>query len=143
MASTFSLTNTTRSKAAGIPFKKIKEEVLGKKYDLSCALIGPAEMKRITLETKHKDKVSNVLSFPLSKTSGEILICPTAAAPYSVGYLFIHGLFHLEGLRHGSTMENKERLVLQRFNLFKNAKNSHRNRRRLVSRKSSNRRAAR
>jgi ssRNA-specific RNase YbeY (16S rRNA maturation enzyme) len=142
MPSRFSFTNKTRSKVAGVPFKKIKEEVLGKRYELSFALIGPAEMKRITLETKDKDKVSNVLSFPLGKDSGEILICPAAAAPYSVGYLFIHGLFHLEGLQHGSTMENKERLALERFHLFKNAKDSHRHRRRLVSRKGSHRRAA-
>ncbi len=76
-------------------------------------------MRAITLQTKHKDKVSNVLSFPLSKHSGEILICPRAAAPYTIGYLFIHGLLHLKGHKHGATMERIEQTVLKRFKLCK------------------------
>ena len=62
-------------------------------------------------------KTSNILSFPLSKTSGEILICPKAAKPYSVGYLFIHGLLHLKGRVHGATMEREERRLLKAFGL--------------------------
>ena len=64
-------------------------------------------------------KTSNVLAFPLSKTSGEILICKEAAAPFSVGYLFIHGCLHLRGLRHGATMEREERRLLKSLRLQK------------------------
>ena len=55
-------------------FKRLKKEVLGTKYDLSVAFLLPAEMRKVTKRTKSQDKISNVLAFPLSKTSGEILI---------------------------------------------------------------------
>ena len=88
---------------------------MGKHYDLSVAFLNAANMRAVTLKTKKKNKVSNVLSFPLSKTSGEILICKSAAKPYSVEYLFIHGLLHLKGLKHSATMERKEDRLLKRY----------------------------
>lgn len=100
-------------------FTRIKNEVLGKQYDLSVAFLSPKEMRAVTLKTKKKDHVSNVLSFPLSKTSGEILICKSAAKPFTPEYLFIHGLFHIKGMRHGATMEKAEDKILERFNLCK------------------------
>ncbi len=100
--------------------KKIKEAVLGKKYDLSVAFLQSAEMRKITLRTKKKNHVSNVLSFPLSKTSGEVLICKAAAKPFSVEFLFIHGLLHLKGLKHGATMEREENRLLKRFGFARN-----------------------
>lgn len=110
-----------------IPYKKIKDDVLGKQYDLSLAFLSAREMRTVTMRSKGVDKVSNVLSFPLSKASGEILICRRAAPPFTVGYLFIHGLFHLKGMRHGATMEREERKTLQRFGLRMHVKNSYRN----------------
>ncbi len=117
-----------------MPFQKIKEAVLCKKYELSVALVGKAESKRITRQYKYKlnpdalvgvptkasgkkNKASNVLSFPFSKTSGEIVLCPAAAAPFTVGYLFIHGLCHLKGYKHSATMERIERLYLKKWGL--------------------------
>ena len=100
-----------------LPTKKIKNAVLGTGYDLSVAFLSPREMRKVTLRAKKRDRVSNVLSFPLSKNSGEILICKEAAAPYTPGYLFIHGLLHLKGLRHGATMEHEERRLLRKFGL--------------------------
>ncbi len=101
-------------------FPKIKDAILGKRYDLSVAFLSPAQMRRAM---KYKEspakKTSNVLAFPLSKTSGEILICKAAAKPYSVGFLFIHGVLHLKGLRHGATMESEEDRYLKRFRLRK------------------------
>lgn len=98
-------------------FPKIKDFVLGKRYDLSFAFLNPKEMRAVTLRTKRQDKVSNVLAFPLSKTSGEILICKQAAKPFTVEFLFIHGLLHLQGRTHGATMEREERRVMQKFGL--------------------------
>ncbi len=103
----------------GLPFKRIKEKVLGKSYELSVAIVSPAESRRITKKTKRKDKVSNVLAFPLSKNSGEIILCPAAAGDYTLGYLFIHGALHLKGLKHGARMDIAEEKVLQRFNICK------------------------
>lgn len=118
-------------------FNKIKDHVLGKKYDLSVAFLSQKEMRKVTLQTKKKDHVSNVLSFPLSKQSGEILICKAVAKPFSVEYLFIHGVLHLKGYKHSATMEREEQKLLD---LFYNAKNGNRNRRRNLPRKGSDRR---
>ncbi len=102
---------------ARLPYTKIKDDVLGKKYELSLAFLSPKEMLAVTKKHKKKDHVSNVLSFPLSPTSGEILICKEAAAPYTVGYLFIHGLCHLKGYKHSATMESVERRYLKKWGL--------------------------
>ncbi|MEK7613147.1 MAG: rRNA maturation RNAse YbeY [Patescibacteria group bacterium] len=118
------------------PFEQIKKQVLAHDYDLSVAFLSAAEMKKAMKYKKsarsasamvRKDRVSNVLAFPLSKKSGEIVICRSAAKPYTVEYLFIHGLLHLKGLKHGATMEREETELLERFHY---AKNSNRNRRR-------------
>ncbi|OGC87049.1 hypothetical protein A3D70_00800 [Candidatus Adlerbacteria bacterium RIFCSPHIGHO2_02_FULL_54_18] len=102
-------------------FPKIKNAILGKRYDLSVALVSPAAMRRAMKYKKTPSKkTSNVLSFPLSKTSGEILLCKQAAKPYSLHFLFIHGLLHLKGLRHSATMEYEEDRYLKRFGLRRN-----------------------
>lgn len=126
---TFSIANKTRGIPARLPFKKMKEEVLGASYDLSLVLLTPREARAVTLRTKNKDKASNVLAFPLTKTSGEIFLCPSTAkkeAPLFgmperdfLGYLFIHGLLHIKGHLHGATMEKAEQKLLARFNLCK------------------------
>jgi probable rRNA maturation factor len=127
MSKNFSITNKTRGTLPRVPFAKIKNVVLGEKFELSVALVTPSEAREITKRTKHKDKASNVLSFPLSKTSGEIILCPATArreakawgATYEdfLAYLFIHGLFHLKGMDHGATMESAERRALKRFKI--------------------------
>jgi ssRNA-specific RNase YbeY (16S rRNA maturation enzyme) len=106
-------------------FTSLKKEVLGKAYDLSFAFVTPAQMrqamkyKKLPPNELTRTKTSNVLSFPLSKTSGEILICKQAAKPYTPEYLFIHGLFHIKGLKHSDTMERAEQKLLDRFKLCK------------------------
>jgi ssRNA-specific RNase YbeY (16S rRNA maturation enzyme) len=97
-------------------YTKIKELVLGKRYELSFAFVTPAQMRKAMKYKKEPaKKTSNVLSFPLSPNSGEILICKSAAKPYSVDYLFIHGLLHLKGLQHSDTMERTEHRLLKKF----------------------------
>jgi|SRR6185503_12055078 len=117
--------NRTRGKLPGVPFAKLKKAVLGEKYDLSVALLTPKEARAMSKKTKHKDTPSNVLSFVLSPSSGEILLCPATAKSQAhlyeatptdfLSYLFIHGMFHLKGFTHGATMERSERRVLKRF----------------------------
>lgn len=121
----FSLVNKTRSKVPRIPFREIKDAILGKNYDLSLAFITPKEARSITQKTKKKDSPSNVLSFPLTKKSGEILICPATARKQAPQYgysasvfiarLFIHGACHLDGYTHSVTMEHEESRVAKRF----------------------------
>jgi ssRNA-specific RNase YbeY (16S rRNA maturation enzyme) len=101
-------------------FNKIKADILGSAYDLSVAFLSEREM-RAKMKYRYAriagKKTSNVLSFPYSKQSGEILICPEAAAPYSTAYLFIHGCLHLKGRKHSDTMEREENRILKQFGL--------------------------
>lgn len=123
----FSLVNKTRGKVPRVPFVEIKNEVLGKQYDLSLAFLPESAARLVTQKTKQKDKASNVLAFPLSKTSGEILLCPKTAraeaksyhmsADECIAYLFIHGTLHLRGHTHGCTMEREEHRIMKKFGL--------------------------
>lgn len=101
-------------------FKKIQKEILGPTYDLSVVFLSDKEMRKAMKYRYEKiagKKTSNVLSFELSKTSGEILICPSAAAPYTLAYLFIHGCLHLKGKKHSDTMEREEDQLLKKYGL--------------------------
>lgn len=99
-------------------FKTIKEAILGKRYDLSFALLTTTQMRKAMRYKKNPAvATSNVLAFPLSKTSGEILICKSAAKPFTPAYLFIHGCLHLKGLKHGCIMEREERRLLKKLGL--------------------------
>lgn len=63
-----------------------------------------------------------MLSFPLSKKSGEIFIDLVTANKEAkefgmslgefVKYLFIHACLHLKGMEHGDTMEQAEKKLL-------------------------------
>ncbi len=99
--------------------------MLGEAYDLSLAFIGDKKALTLNQTLRSKNKIANVLSFPLSKTSGEILINKKQAIRdnFSLDYLFIHGLLHLKGLDHGSRMEREEEKLIKLFKLSKNLKN--------------------
>ena len=89
-------------------WEKIKEKVLGKKFDLSVVLATDAMMKKLNARYRRKKGVTNVLSFSLSRTMGEIFINRKADNP---DHLFVHSLLHLKGLRHGKKMEKEENVV--------------------------------
>lgn len=131
----FSLVNKTRGTVPRVPFDAIKNAVLGKTYDLSLAFLSETDARSVTKKTKHKNKASNVLAFPLSHTSGEILLClKTARADAKkyamtqdehIAYLFIHGLLHLRGHTHGCTMEREEHRIMKKFGLCAHEYNRH------------------
>ncbi len=64
-------------------FNSIRESVLGKKYDLSFAFVGPKKMRELNRVYRGKDYATDILSFELEKNAGEIFICKTAARPKS------------------------------------------------------------
>ena len=76
---------------------------------------------------RKKSYKPNVLSFPLGTHEGEIFLNVRKAereAPHfgrtvrqHIALLFVHGCFHLTGLRHGRTMESAEMRVLREFGL--------------------------
>ena len=105
-----------------LPFLTLKDKVLGKKYELSLVFIDKKESKKLNKLYRKKDKPTNVLSFPISETSGEIFIDLDTAKVQApefgmnfkkfVKYLYIHGLLHLKGMDHGDTMEKAEKRLL-------------------------------
>jgi len=121
----FGITTTTRDRVPSLPFLSIKNAVLGNNYDLSLVIAGDTRTR--TLNTKYRGKtyIPNVLSFPLSKTEGEIFLNIRKAAREAkregisrdarLALLFVHGCFHLAGYDHSDTMEALEQKVLKRF----------------------------
>jgi probable rRNA maturation factor len=117
--------NKTKGRLPRLPFVSIKNAVLGEKYDLSVSFLSSSEQKKINKIYRKKDKTTNVLSFSLSKTSGEITFDAIKAKrdapdfgmtyPYFLKYLFIHGLLHLKGFEHSSRMEKEEKKFLKKF----------------------------
>lgn len=105
----------------------MKEAVLGESYELSLVFIGEKKSRELNKTYREKDKVANVLSFPLTPNSGEIFISPAEAQRHAkdfnetftqfLAHLFIHGLFHLKGMQHGSTMEKAERKIMAKYSL--------------------------
>lgn len=106
-------------------FQEIKDKILGKDYDLSWAFITPERMQELNKQYRNQDKPTDILSFPLSKTEGEIYLCEEEVAkeapkfdrdPENFTYfLFIHGCVHLKGYDHGSTMERIEAKFRKEF----------------------------
>ena len=95
---------------------KVKNQVLGEKYDLSFSYAGKDEMRRLNNLYRQKDYSANVLSFPLSENEGEILINKKYQKNGGLSfYLFIHSLLHLSGLKHGKKMNEKELEIMKEF----------------------------
>lgn len=117
--------NKTKGKLPRLPFVSMKDKVLNSKYDLSVSFVSSATQRRLNRTYRGKDKTTNILSFTLSKTSGEITFdlaqvkrdAPSFSMPYSqfLKYLFIHGCLHLKGFEHSSTMEKEEKKFLKLF----------------------------
>lgn len=93
---------------------KIKNKILGTKYDLSIAFVDGLTMKKLNRKYRKKLYSANVLSFPLSKNEGEILINKKYAKNKNYAdSLFIHSLLHLKGYKHGVKMKIEERKIIK------------------------------
>jgi len=117
--------NRTRGKLPRLPLNAIKNNVLGARYRLETVFVTPLESQILNKHYRKKNKPANVLSFPLSAHEGQLVICPAKARREAgsygktrvsfIGYLLIHGLLHLKGYRHGSTMESEENRLGAKF----------------------------
>ncbi|MDO8569193.1 MAG: rRNA maturation RNAse YbeY [bacterium] len=103
---------SVNSRADAKNFEKIKNKILGSDYELSLVFASDILTRRLSRTYRGIDKPTNILAFPLSKTSGEIFINRSRAKPFSIKYLFIHGLLHLKGMEHGDTMVQAEKKLL-------------------------------
>jgi probable rRNA maturation factor len=114
----FLIVNEIKGKLPSLPFAKIKNKILGKKYDLSLVFVGSLKMRRLNKVYRRIDKPTDILSFPIAKNSGEIFICLSESKKEALkfereyknfmAFLFIHGLVHLLGHDHGNKMEKIE-----------------------------------
>lgn len=119
------VSNMTKGALPGVPFVELKDKILGKKYDLSISFVGPAKMASLSQTYKGDPTHKNILSFPLSNDSGEIVLNFAAikkeapnfghSAKKHLYFLVIHGMLHLAGHRHGSKMESTEKRLLAKY----------------------------
>jgi rRNA maturation RNase YbeY len=108
-----------------LPFLSIKEKILGKQYDLTIIFCSPKESQERNKTYRDKDYPTNILSFPLSDKEGEIYISLSTVRKdfkkFDMSYqkflhlLIVHGVLHLKGYDHGSTMEELEESNLKKF----------------------------
>jgi len=123
----FYITNNTKSKLPDFDFVAMKEAILGKKYELSVIIVGKKEIQKINKEYREINKPTDILSFPLSDSFGEMYINPEMTKLEAkkfdrkyenfFAFLFIHGLVHLKGFDHGSTMEGIEARFRKEFGI--------------------------
>jgi probable rRNA maturation factor len=102
---------------------------LPKKYDISVHFVGRYKIQKLNSTYRKKTYATDILSFPYSDSSGEIFIYLEKVASKAKQFnvkpnvyleqLFIHGLLHLKGYEHGSTMEAKEELLRIKLKLPK------------------------
>src|SRR3989344_1026994 len=128
------LDNRTKSKVPSRRFfLGIVEEglsVLGikERAELGIHIIGEKEIKGLNKKFRGKDKVTNVLSFPLDDKArhgilslGDIFICLSVAKAEAeeenislkdrLAWLTIHGLLHLCGLDHERTKKEAQEML--------------------------------
>lgn len=108
-------------------FLRLHEKILSKNYKLSIASVDAKTSRKINRETRGKDNPTNILSFSLSKNSGELILhVPSIlrdAKKFGMKkedffvYIVIHGMLHLKGMQHGSTMEKEERKFARFFGI--------------------------
>ncbi len=99
-----------KGKLPDLPFLKIKNELMGKDFELT--IIYTSKEKNLELNKKYrsKDYIPNILTFPISKNEGEIYIsrgiARTQHTEFSMSYnkyltlLIVHGCLHLKGFKH-------------------------------------------
>lgn len=122
----FTILNKTKGKLPRLPFVSIKNQILGKKYELSLVFLKKEEQRKINHIYRKINKTTNILSFVLSENSGEITFDPVKIKKDAIlfnmtsrqffVFLFIHGLLHLKGYEHGNEMELQEDKYFKIFN---------------------------
>lgn len=104
-------------------------------FELSVALVAPAEIQELNLKYRKKDSVTDVLSFgEFEKTAeitgeniflGELILCPAyieknakedeESLAYAMDYIVSHGILHLLGFTHGKKMFSIQKKVADIF----------------------------
>jgi len=127
MGKKVSIFNETNGTPPRVPFARLKEKILGEKYLLSVIFVGDHKSRLLNRRFRRSDKPTNILSFSISKNEGELYVNLAQVKrelklfdrsfPNLVSFLLIHGMFHLKGYAHGSTMESKEKATRTAFKI--------------------------
>ena len=114
MEDNFSIINETKGRLPSLPFDKIKNKMLGKKYELDLIFVDEKKIHALNNTYRKVDSSTDILSFPIDENSGEIFICEKIAKKKArdfereynnfLAFLFIHGCVHLLGYDHGNKM---------------------------------------
>ena len=117
--------NYSHSPIPTVLFKHIGKELLPTQYELSIVGVGAVRATNLNKQYRNKAYAPDVLSFPLSNTTGEICMHVDAiykdAQTYNVPkkeyitFLYIHSILHLKGYTHGKNMENEEHRLCKRY----------------------------
>ncbi|MDQ2932823.1 MAG: rRNA maturation RNase YbeY [bacterium] len=123
----FTLINETKAQIPKIDFVSIKDATLGKKYTLNLIFTTPARIKKLNTIYRNKEHATDILSFPISKTEGEMYISQKESRIEAkkfertyenfLAFLFIHGCTHLKGYDHGDIMEGIEIKLRNKFKI--------------------------
>lgn len=119
------VTRMTPGELPDFPYEKMCTAILSKQYNASIIFTDTATATRLNTEYKKHDGPANILSFPYSGTEGEIYLSLAVARKNaklfgSTAYdhtlfLLVHGMLHLAGHVHGSTMESLEKKFVAKF----------------------------
>ncbi len=119
MEGNLTIVNETRRKPPALPFLAIKRKILGERCGLSIIFIGNSKSKKLNNTYRGKNSPTNVLSFQIEKHYGELFLnlayIEKETSLYKknlkqlVLFMLIHGMLHLKGHAHGSTMEKREK----------------------------------
>lgn len=123
----FTLINETASQIPIVPFEQIKNAVLGGGYTLNLIFTTSSKIKKLNTIYRNKECPTDILSFPISESEGEIYISEKEARAEAkkferdyqnfLAFLFIHGCTHLKGYDHGAIMEGLEDEVRKKFKI--------------------------
>ena len=122
-----SVINNTKGKIPRLPFVIYKNKILGKNYNLSIVFVGEKKIHSLNKIYRKVDSPTDILSFSLDKSSGELFICQKLARKKAkeferdynnfIPFLLIHSMVHLLGYDHGNKMEKEEMKYRKYFNI--------------------------
>ena len=123
----YSLFNQTKTRSPRVPYREICYFLLPGTYSLTIIFVGDYKAKKLNKMYRKENHPANVLTFPIDKKTGEIVInLSKAKKEYEafglsytgyVGFLLIHGILHLKGNVHGTKMEQKEKEILEKMGI--------------------------
>ncbi|MDD5032799.1 MAG: rRNA maturation RNAse YbeY [Candidatus Pacebacteria bacterium] len=108
------LVNLTKKRRPALPWEKIKDMVLGKKYSLSVILAENKLMSKFNRVYRNKKTPADTLSFIINKGYGEIFLNSKNTHKKALS-LFVHSLLHLKGMEHGEKMEKTEQKYFKKI----------------------------